>query len=374
MGTSDPQPDTDPVQTADESTDDQPENPPETTRERIPATRRTALLTLLGLGGLGLTGGRVAATHRGQHWRRDVDADGNSLFDLGSLATRDNASVITDFEGRNLVIDGDGVLNATDTRADVSDEDGIVVSQAEDIVAGSGLAVTASPDETSATIDVGDSLDADTLEGAQKADLDSQYVDASGDTVSGSLTLQSFYDLEPISEPPPPSTGKRVFVDNADDELKVKDTTGQTTTLSSDNVGLSAWNTSHQTIPHDSEETIVFDGINRDDFDGYDDQTGVYTVAEAGDYHVSFMIRWKGFFGHDIVNHRLRVNGSTDRGIRWVKTVEHGAPDRAYSKSIFGLEPGDTMRVTVKQFSEADREITGFSDEESTYLTIHKIG
>jgi hypothetical protein len=46
-------------------------------------------------------------------------------------------------------------------------------------------AVSAVNAETSLTVDV--SGDADTLDGAHKSDLDSQYVDASGDTMSGDL-------------------------------------------------------------------------------------------------------------------------------------------------------------------------------------------
>jgi hypothetical protein len=46
------------------------------------------------------------------------------------------------------------------------------------------------------TVDVDENnLDADTLDGSEKADLDSQYVDESGDTMSGSLTLGGILDV-----------------------------------------------------------------------------------------------------------------------------------------------------------------------------------
>ena len=83
----------------------------------------------------------------------------------------------------------------------------------------------------------GSGLDADKLDGNQKSDLDNQYVDESGDTMSGGLTvngsvdISQFLELEPVSEPSVPSTGKRVFVDSADGGLKVKDASGTVVTI-----------------------------------------------------------------------------------------------------------------------------------------------
>ena len=86
--------------------------------------RRTVLGTLLGLGGLGVVGTTPrasAAPPKARPWNQDVDAQGNDLFNLGSLAMAANETEIYDFEGENLSID-DGILNVV-LNADVFDAD-----------------------------------------------------------------------------------------------------------------------------------------------------------------------------------------------------------------------------------------------------------
>lgn len=82
-------------------------------------SRRTAL-SLLGVGGFGLATS-AAAANPGQgnsggnqpfyNWDEDVDASGNALKALGSLAMAEDSMAIHDFTGENLEIN-DGVLNA----------------------------------------------------------------------------------------------------------------------------------------------------------------------------------------------------------------------------------------------------------------------
>lgn len=78
----------------------------------IPLSRRAALGSLLGLG---LLSGPAQAEHKGVHWKKDVDADGNRLSDLRSLAMTDDPTEIRDFAGENLSISNNGVLNAANT-------------------------------------------------------------------------------------------------------------------------------------------------------------------------------------------------------------------------------------------------------------------
>lgn len=142
-------------------------------------------------------------------------------------------------------------------------------------------------------------------------------------------------------------------------------------------VGLSVWLGSDQTIPTETERPILFDSIRRDDFDAYDSTTGVYTVQEPGDYHVDFTVRWRDFFGSDgtpdIARHRVYVNGSLDRGIRYETSLNSGKPPEHHSKTVFDLSTGDTLRVTVWQSGD-ENAIVGDPTEESEYLTIHKVG
>lgn len=77
---------------------------------------RRAAMSVLGLTGLGLVSGRVAAQEQGQQpwyrWDGDVDADGYGLRGLGSLEMDSTSEPIVEFAGENLSID-EGVLNAT---------------------------------------------------------------------------------------------------------------------------------------------------------------------------------------------------------------------------------------------------------------------
>ena len=84
---------------------------------------RRGTLGLLGVSGLGLLAGQASAQPPADgpgrpggpvyDWKRDVDAGGHGLSALGSLAMSANSTPIADFEGSNLSIDADGVLNAT---------------------------------------------------------------------------------------------------------------------------------------------------------------------------------------------------------------------------------------------------------------------
>lgn len=151
--------------TADEQTDSHTDEHHTTAQDgRFPVSRRATLASVATLAGLGLLSDSAQAQQGppvpGPKWNRDVDADGNGLFNLGSLTMSDNPTAISDFEGANLSIDA-GVLNATDTRTNVSDDGSQVVAGTTDINFGSNLAVSDDGDG-SVTVDASSSLWADT--------------------------------------------------------------------------------------------------------------------------------------------------------------------------------------------------------------------
>lgn len=89
---------------------------------------RRIVLGLIGLGSLGVpTGsasGQASGPGSGQSggavydWKQDVNANGNALTELGSLAMADNPTAITDLVGANISVDN-GVLNTNLWDADV---------------------------------------------------------------------------------------------------------------------------------------------------------------------------------------------------------------------------------------------------------------
>lgn len=132
-------------------------HPAEGTDDRGPAGRRWSrrrLLGLMGLGGVGLLAGcaetqpnvDLLGDQSGQtyDWRRDVDANGHGVTELGAISMTGGGPPITRFDGANLSVDADGVLNATTSgsKPSVSDDGAVVASAVEDIDFGVGLSAT----------------------------------------------------------------------------------------------------------------------------------------------------------------------------------------------------------------------------------------
>lgn len=82
------------------------------TNRRTTLTRRAAL-GLAGVSSLSLLSGQAAAQNR--PWNRDVDAQGHMLCNLGELTMADNLTGIRDFEGENLRVNEEGILDAGST-------------------------------------------------------------------------------------------------------------------------------------------------------------------------------------------------------------------------------------------------------------------
>ena len=141
-------------------------------------------------------------------------------------------------------------------------------------------------------------------------------------------------------------------------------------------VGLDANLTSDQPISPGSRETIVFDDVPRDDFDGYDDTTGVYTVQAAGDYHVDANARWRDLLeGETGLFFEFRVNGITQARRRWSlpgPSAETELVDHHLSRTLFDLQQNDTIEVLIRQDSSSTVDLAGARQD--TYLTIQKCG
>jgi len=143
-----------------------------------------------------------------------------------------------------------------------------------------------------------------------------------------------------------------------------------------ENVGVSAYISSNQTIPDQANVTVVFDSVrnSRDDFNAFDTSTGEFTVPVDGDYHVDFMLDWADAFSGDQVYYRIQIDDSgsvrTRLNADW---AEDESPARSFSKTLFGLTKDETIYIEVSQLSGSGKDIYGDNDGDS-YLTIHKVG
>lgn len=140
-------------------------------------------------------------------------------------------------------------------------------------------------------------------------------------------------------------------------------------------VGVSAYLSSNQQIDDATSTTVVFDATNADHFGGYDTGTGVYTVQQDGDYHVSFTLDWQDNFSAGVnIDYELRINGNTSGGIQADTTTATSSQRvcRSFSRTLFGLGQGDTLEIVVSQNSGSTMDLYGSGQE--TYLTIHKVG
>lgn len=212
MGSPDSHPDETPGETPEESSENENTNESDHPGEQstgqgggLPLSRRGALASLVGIGGLGLAGSSTAAPGS-VLWKKDRDADGYKLFGLGTLAMQANQTEIASFEGNGLAIDGNGVLNVTvsDTRTDVSDDGGDTVQNVEDIDFRSNLDVT---DDSDGSV----SVDADTWDSR---------VDAGGNDIVQIGGLQTL-----------------------DNKTKIKDFEGANLTIDSNVLDADTWDT-----------------------------------------------------------------------------------------------------------------------------------
>lgn len=105
-------------------------------------------MTLLGIGTLGATAdpaeagpgqgnGQGSTGGGGRTWQTDVDAGGQTLYNLGALEMADNPTGITDFAGGNLRVDDQGVLFVHDgpgSGLDADTIDGTDLQELEDMI------------------------------------------------------------------------------------------------------------------------------------------------------------------------------------------------------------------------------------------------
>jgi hypothetical protein len=306
---------------------------------------RRATLGLLGIGGLAALTGPAAADHGGPHWRRDVDAGGYALTDLGALSTASNQTKITDFAGENLSIDAAGVLNATvtDTRTDVTDDGEAVVTSTETIDAGAGLSATADASGTSATLAVeqgpGSGLDADTVDGLEAAAFAEVDHDHFDEILRPRFVRADRLELTEVG-------------------LHVETTLGDPQTVR-------RGTTQNFVIP----ETIEFDRVVFDDFEAWDEETNVFTLP-PGTWHADLTVTAVA-----AVDSRTRfgvqlVSRSTLRNVASGSGTILGSDDRQ-TISVSGLfrEPAVEAQLFVASGGE-NREVEILSAR----LSAHRVG
>jgi hypothetical protein len=141
------------------------------------------------------------------------------------------------------------------------------------------------------------------------------------------------------------------------------------------NVGVSAYLSTNQTIDSGPTTTVEFDETIADHFDGLDTPTGVYTIPEAGDYHVSFTVNWVDSFDADVeITYDLSVGDATSfQGIELDTTTTRKNQEvtQTASRTLFDLTPGDPLGLSVSQDSGSQKTI---DSGRKTYLTVHKVG
>jgi hypothetical protein len=289
---------------------------------------RRAALGLLGLGGLGVLGTQSAAAQRGdRQWRNDVDAQGNKLIDLGALAMTDNPTEITDFEGTNLAIDGAGVLNATDTRTNISDGGTEVVPQTTDINFGSNLSV----------VDDGDR---------------SVTVNAAGSPWTDS-------DTDGLLETD--STG--IDVD-----------TVETDNLSVTNIGTSVELSSPQTLGAGAQLVVVeFDTEAFDDQNEFDTTNHQFVASNDGTYQVDvYLTIGAGGSESTLGLHVEQFFGSVPGPILAGTSTRAQSVTSLSVSRMLRLTAGDTLKVVASNINTtSDRTI--FATYQSV-LSIHRVG
>ncbi len=161
----------------------------------------------------------------------------------------------------------------------------------------------------------------------------------------------------------------------------VSDSTGDAAAIKAsghvdiDDVGVTAYRSSNLSISNETDTTVKFDATREDHFSGFDTSNGVYTVQQAGDYHVDFMINWNSFFSAgDSIDYRLLVDGFTTEGfVADTKIPGNIAPSRCFSKTIRGMSAKETIEVEVYQSSGGSKDISGSADGD-TYISIDKVG
>lgn len=90
---------------------------PRSHHDRVRLFRRTALASLIGLGSLGFLGGTATGQGQGtRQWRTDVNANGNTLFDLGALELINGPRVgTTDNSALEGIVNDERFLEVTPT-------------------------------------------------------------------------------------------------------------------------------------------------------------------------------------------------------------------------------------------------------------------
>lgn len=135
---------------------------------------------------------------------------------------------------------------------------------------------------------------------------------------------------------------------------------------------LFAYLSADQAIPDSTNTDVVFDTVDVDELEGYDNTTGVYTVQGEGDYHVTVNIDWLSTFTTgDFITYDLVVN-DTDY-LSFDVDAAGGNEAENFSASLHNLQSGDTVKVEVYQSSGGSKSIYGTDTDRETWISIDRL-
>ncbi len=137
----------------------------------------------------------------------------------------------------------------------------------------------------------------------------------------------------------------------------------------------SAYRSANLLIPEGDETTLAFDQVIIDEYDGYSSSSGVYTVQEAGDYHVSIGVHWvDAFLADEYIFYYFNLNGTHENGIYTTYEHDRYLPTHTFSRSFANLSAGDTLELEVFiNLTGESRELYGDPDNQYTFITIDRL-
>lgn len=122
---------------------------------------------------------------------------------------------------------------------------------------------------------------------------------------------------------------------------------------------------------------VVYDTVVVDDRSEYDPNTGVFTAATAGDFHVNAQVFWSGTPSEgENMFLAIRRNGSAVQRDSWVWPTSTSSGQRvtqSVSKTLRNLDSGDRISITAQHGDSGNtHDIIGIGNRAN--LQISKIG
>jgi len=142
------------------------------------------------------------------------------------------------------------------------------------------------------------------------------------------------------------------------------------------NVGASAYNGSTQTVSGGSTETVVFDTVEADQRNEYDESNGEFTCAYDGTYNIDVGINLTSVDQGAEYDIEIKVNGSTEavKVLLMSSADDSNDPTFTLSRNLFNLSSGDTIRVDFDNGGSNSVNVYGSSNSYWTWLTVRQVG